>query len=112
MAFCSNSEKEAKNICTGKRLARSASVAIKTNLMCSILSLWTAIKGYLFKFGLFTFGRALSSQPTPYQVLKLKLQKLQKLQKDNDDDSTQDCRFLRFTFTFLHDVQNIAPGHK
>ena len=76
------------------------------------LSLWTAIKGYLFKFGLFTFGRALSSQPTPYQVLKLKLQKLQKLQKDNDDDSTQDCRFLRFTFTFLHDVQNIAPGHK
>ena len=43
------------------------------------------------------------------QVLKLKLQKLQ---KDNDDDSTQDCRFLRFTFTFLHDVQNIAPGHK
>ena len=76
---------------------------------CSILSLWTAIKGYLFKFGLFTFGRALSSQPTPYQVLKLKLQKLQ---KDNDDDSTQDCRFLRFTFTFLHDVQNIAPGHK
>ena len=76
---------------------------------CSILSLWTAIKGYLFKFGLFTFGRALSSQRTPYQVLKLKLQKLQ---KDNDDDSTQDCRFLRFTFTFLHDVQNIAPGHK
>ena len=63
-------------------------------------------------FTLFTFGRALSSQPTPYQVLKLKLQKLQKLQKDNDDDSTQDCRFLRFTFTFLHDVQNIAPGHK
>ena len=32
VAFCSNSEKEAKNICTGVGLARSSSVAIKTNL--------------------------------------------------------------------------------
>ena len=58
-------------------------------------------------------GRALSSQPTPYQVLKLKYQNIKKkLQKSIVDDSTKDCRFLRFTFTFLHDVQNIAPGHK
>ena len=62
-----------------------------------ILSLFTAIKGCLSEFGLFSFGRALSSQPTPYQVLK---QTYQKLQNDNADDFTKYCHFLGFTFTF------------
>ena len=38
-----------------------------------ILSLSTAIKGCSSEFGLFHFGRALSSQPTPYQVLKIEI---------------------------------------
>ena len=54
---------------------------------CSILSLWTAIKGCLFKFGLFTFGRALSSQPTPFQVLKIKT--IKTTNSENKDESTQ-----------------------
>ena len=41
----------------------------------SILSLLAAIKGGLSEFGLFSVGhccqRALSSKPTPYQVLKI-----------------------------------------
>ena len=30
-------------------------------------------QGYISEFGLFLFGRALSSPPTPYQVLKIKV---------------------------------------
>ena len=70
--------------------------------LCWILSLVTAIKGCLSEFGLFPFGRALSSQPTPYQVLKIKHQKLQ---KDKVDNPTKDCRFHGFTFTFKLSVQ-------
>ena len=44
----------------------------------SILSLLTAIKGSPCEFDLFAFGRALSSQPTPYQVLKIKISKTTK----------------------------------
>ena len=44
-----------------------AQLLVKLN-SCSILSLLTAIKGCLSEFGLFSFGRVLSSQLTPYQV--------------------------------------------
>ena len=35
-----------------------------------MLFLVTAIKGGLSEFGIFSFGRALSSQPTPYLLYK------------------------------------------
>ena len=41
----------------------------KTNIGWWILFLITAIKRCLSEFGIFSFGRAHSSQPTPYQVL-------------------------------------------
>ena len=79
------------------QLARSLAQNVVSVSTIYILSLFTAIKGFLSEFGVFSFGLALSSQPTPYQVLK---QKCQKLHKDNDDDSTEDSLLLRITFTF------------
>ena len=47
----------------------------ETNSVCSILSLLTAIKGCISEFDIFLVERALSSQPTPHQVLKIKCTK-------------------------------------
>ena len=78
-------------------------------LKCWILSLFTAIKGCLSEFGFISIGRALSSQPTPYQVLKLKYQKLQ---IDNVDDSTKRLSLSWNHFHFFKlSVQNLASGH-
>ena len=66
---------------------------------------WLQLKA-LFMNLVYFHGRALSSQPTPYQVLKLKYQNIKNYKKSIVDNSTKDCRFLGFTFTFLHFVQN------
>ena len=58
-------------------------------------------------FGWF-HGRALSSQPPPYQVLK---KGCKKLQKYNDDDSAEDCRLHGITFTFQLSIQSMLSDH-
>ena len=60
-----------------KHLTVSMTIVVALD-SCSILSLLTAIKGSPCEFDLFAFGRALSSQPTPYQVLKIKISKTTK----------------------------------
>ena len=67
-------------------------------------SLWASILRALLSGA----NKPLSSQPTPYQVLKLNNQKLH---KDNSDESTKDCRFLGITFTFKPPVKNLISGH-
>ena len=59
--------------------------------MLNIISFYCN-KGYISEFDLFLIGRALSSPPTPYQVLKIKTT------KTTDTDKLER---LHVTFTFM-----------
>ena len=63
-----------------------------------MLSPFVASKCCIYEFGRYFFGRALSSQPAPYQVLVIKCTKTTYI-RENMDDLTQQTVWNHFHFS-------------